>query len=92
MLTIVCSLPALYEVRAELTARIETLNRGRSNSEAWMKALKHEMATERVKREIAEERLWTRTEEWKVRYFYEQAVVDRASSALRFKLHFLVSE
>lgn len=46
-----------------------------------MKALKHEMAMERVKKEIAEERLGTRTEEWKVRYSYKRTVVDRASGS-----------
>ncbi|CAM9386389.1 unnamed protein product, partial [Ectocarpus sp. 8 AP-2014] len=45
------------EVRAELTARIEQLNRGRSNTEAWVKALRHDLAQERAKREAEEDRL-----------------------------------
>ncbi|CAM9262946.1 unnamed protein product, partial [Ectocarpus fasciculatus] len=45
------------EVRAELTARIEQLNRGRSNTEAWVKALRHDLAQERAQREAAEDRL-----------------------------------
>lgn len=45
------------KVRAELTARIEQLNRGRSNTEAWVKALRHDLAEERAKKEAAEARL-----------------------------------
>ncbi|CAM9647190.1 unnamed protein product, partial [Ectocarpus sp. 12 AP-2014] len=45
------------EVRAELIARIDQLNRGRSNTEAWVKALRHDLAQERAKREAAEDRL-----------------------------------
>lgn len=49
--------PTFKKVRAELTARIEQLNRGRSNTEAWVKALRHGLAQERAKREAAEDRL-----------------------------------
>lgn len=45
------------KVRAELTARIEQLNRGRSNTEAWVKALRHDLGVERATREAAEARL-----------------------------------
>ncbi|CAN0120353.1 unnamed protein product [Scytosiphon promiscuus] len=45
------------EVRAELTGRIEQLSRGRSNTEAWVKALRHDLAQERAMRETAERRL-----------------------------------
>ncbi|CAN0152673.1 unnamed protein product, partial [Laminaria digitata] len=45
------------EVRAELTGRIEQLSHGRSNTAAWIKALKHDLAAERAKREVADERL-----------------------------------
>lgn len=55
------------QVRAKLTARIEELNRGRSNSEAWVKALRHELASERVKRENADERVAFITDNARVR-------------------------
>lgn len=45
------------KVRAKLTARIEQLDRGRSNTEAWVKALRHDLAAERATREAAEARL-----------------------------------
>ncbi|CAN0449105.1 unnamed protein product, partial [Pylaiella littoralis] len=54
------------EVRAELTARIERLNRGHSNTEAWVKALRHDLAEERATRENAEERLAVQTGRAKV--------------------------
>lgn len=54
------------QVRAELTNRIEELNRGRSNTTAWVKALRHDLALERVKREMADERLAIVTDATKV--------------------------
>lgn len=56
------------QVRAELTARIAVLNRGRSNTEAWVKALKHDLAMERTKSEVAEETLEIQTAHAKVPY------------------------
>lgn len=55
--TVWVRLTHLKKVRAELTARIEQLNRGRSNTEAWVKALRHDLAVERATKEAAEARL-----------------------------------
>lgn len=55
------------KVRSELENRIEKLNQGRSNTEAWLKAVRHDLATERAKRENTEERLATVTNDARVR-------------------------
>lgn len=55
-----------YQVRAELTARIEQLSQGKSNTAAWIKALKYDLSAERAKREAADERLAAVIEDSKV--------------------------
>lgn len=54
------------QVREELTTRVEVLNRGRSNTEAWVKALKHDLAMERTKSDVAEQRMESQTARAKV--------------------------
>lgn len=58
---------SITKVRSELTNRIEKLDQGRSNTEAWLKAVRHDLASERAKRENTEERLATVTNDARVR-------------------------